>query len=175
MHKCKVMESHLELLNIWITRNYNREKERLSLRYGMYFSEDIFIESYMLARNEIKHCDICNKEMSEVLMDCYKRISYKYYVQKMRYVNPDQLFFDFLKDDDEYKDEYVFNTLYDNILRFVRNKHRAIYDEFKLNFIEGIEIKVLAKKRGVPLLALKRKLDRVKREIKNKYCYDYFQ
>ena len=93
----------------------------------------------------------------------------------MRYVNPDQLFFDFLKDDDEYKDEYVFNTLYDNILRFVRNKHRAIYDEFKLNFIEGIEIKVLAKKRGVPLLALKRKLDRVKREIKNKYCYDYFQ
>ena len=155
MHKCKVMESHLELLNIWINRNYNREKERLSLRYGMYFSEDIFIESYMLARNEIKHCDICNKEMSEVLMDCYKRISYKYYVQKMRYVNPDQLFFDFLKDDDEYKDEYVFNTLYDNILRF--------------------EIKVLAKKRGVPLLALKRKLDRVKREIKNKYCYDYFQ
>lgn len=117
MHKCKVMESHLELLNIWINRNYNREKERLSLRYGMYFSEDIFIESYMLARNEIKHCDICNKEMSEVLMDCYKRISYKYYVQKMRYVNPDQLFFDFLKDDDEYKDRrrrYRKSTLRNN-------------------------------------------------------------
>lgn len=143
------MESHLELLNIWIGRNYDREKERLSLRYGMYFSEDIFIESYMLARNKIKHCDIFNKGMSEVLMDCYKIISYKYYVQKMRYVNPDQLFFDLLKAEDEYKEEYSFNSLYDDILKYVRNKHRVIYDEFKLNFIEGIDIKKLArKKRG---------------------------
>lgn len=169
------MESHLELLNIWISRNYNREKERLSLRYGMYFSEDIFIESYMLARNEIKHCDICNKEISEVLMDCYKRISYEYYVQKMRYVNPDQLFFDLLKAEDEYKDEYSFNSLYDKILKYVRDKHYAIYYEFKLNFIEGIDIKKLARKKGVPPLVLKKKMDKVIREIKKIYCYDYFQ
>lgn len=169
------MESHLELLNIWISRNYDREKERLSLRYGMYFSEDIFIESYMLARNEIKHCDIFNKDMSEVLIDCYKRISYKYYVQKMRYVNPDQLFFDLLKAEDEYKEEYSFNSLYDDILKYVRNKHRVIYDEFKLNFIEGIDIKKLARKKGVSPLALKKKLSKVKLEIKNKYCHDYFQ
>jgi len=153
------------LFNHWISSNYGKIKERLSLQYS--FDEDSLHDAYLLCVRT--KSEVAYNEFPSLFLKCYHSARKKATAHGFVFIYPDPLFFDFLCDDEEQNEEKPTKAMpsANRIMQYIKAKYKA--DDillWNLSMLQGLPNKTIADYTGCSCVALRKKIETMKQDVK---------